>query len=251
MFARRRALTGASNEADRSATPPPAYNLLPSSPPSYTDEQWFFDGIRVLRFVEASRVAKPSALHIALARFEDLCGQKLDWTPLGPITYTCKAGHTRLYWKHKDLSLHADLPEDLAEAYMIKHCTPVSPEFSLESAPEYLHSPSSSTRTSSSYRSAPDELTSPELNIGGPDHQPNEDINGEQSVLQLHWLVKKPLRNPQQIILCTLDCLAINDDRKLCQELTESRNRVYGFLGKWIPCKQLTGVGFVKASNPA
>ena len=92
MFARRRALTGASNEADRSATPPPAYNLLPSSPPSYTDEQWFFDGIRVLRFVEASRVAKPSALHIALARFEDLCGQKLDWTPLGPVTYTCKAG---------------------------------------------------------------------------------------------------------------------------------------------------------------
>lgn len=65
-------------------------------------------------------------------RFEDLCGQKLDWTPLGPITYTCKAGHTRLYWKHEGLSFHADLPADLAEAYIVKHCTPVSPDFSLE-----------------------------------------------------------------------------------------------------------------------
>lgn len=194
-------------------------------------------------------MAKPSALHIALARFEDLCGQKLDWTPLGLITYTCKAGNTRLYWKHEGLGFHADLPAELAEAYMIKHCTPVSPEFFPESALEYLHSASSPARTSVSYRSAPDELTRPELNIGDSDRQTNEDINGEQSApSQLHWLVKKPLRNPQQTILCTLDYLAIKDGRNLCQELTESRNRVHGFLGKWISCKHLTGVEFVKAS---
>ena len=217
MLTRRRALTSASNESNLSATPPPAYDSLGNSPPSYADEQWFFDGIRVLRFVEASRVAKPSALHIALARFEDLCGQKLDWTPLGPITYTCKANHARVYWKYEGLSLHADLRADVADAYMIKHCTPVSPEF--------LHSASSSARISASYRSAPDELPRPEPNSGNPHHQTNEGVNGEEAMVsQLYWVANKPLRSPRKTILCTIDCLAISDD--YCDNKSSSVNEL-------------------------